>query len=134
MSVPRGYAGKVAFIDLTKPEVKVVPTDRFFKDYNIDPRLWLGGDGFIAKVLWKDITKAIDPLSPENEIVIAGGPWTGTAAPQAGTGNAGLRQSGNNRFFLRFFRLVFPGDAEICRIRCFSDSRQGCQADLRLYR
>ncbi len=84
MSLPRGYAGKVAYIDLSKPEAKVVPTERFFKDYNIDPRLWIGGDGFIAKVLWKDITKAIDPLSPENEIVIATGPWTGTAAPQAG--------------------------------------------------
>jgi len=108
MSVPRGYAGKVAFIDLTKPEVKVVPTDRFFKDYNIEPRLWLGGDGFIAKVLWKDITKAIDPLSPENEIIIAGGPWTGTSAPQAGRAMLGCVSPETTGFSSGSFGWYFP--------------------------
>ena len=39
MSLPKGYAGKVAVIDLTKPEAKIVPTERFFKDYGIEPRL-----------------------------------------------------------------------------------------------
>ncbi len=89
MPIPKGYAGKVAYIDLTTPEAKIVPIDRFFKDYDIDPRLWIGGDGFIAKILWKDITKSIDPLSPENEVVISTGPWTGTAAPQAGRAMVG---------------------------------------------
>src|SRR5512146_1255567 len=105
----KGYAGKVAILDLTKAEAKIVPTERFFKDYGIEPRLWIGGDGFIAKVLWKDITKAIDPLSPENEIVIATGPWTGTASPQAG----------------RSMRLVFPGHHEVCRVRHHDCTGQG---------
>ncbi len=108
MSVPRGYAGKVAYIDLTKPEARVVPTDRFFKEYNIDPRLWIGGDGFIAKVLWKDITRAIDPLSPENEIVIAGGPWTGTAAPQAGRAMLGCVSPETTGFSSGSFGWYFP--------------------------
>ncbi|MBN2240794.1 MAG: hypothetical protein JW712_13555 [Dehalococcoidales bacterium] len=84
MSIPKGYAGKVGFIDLTKNEVKIVPVDSFFKMYDINPKLWLGGDGFITKVFWKDYTEPIDPLGPENEIVIATGPWTATAAPWAG--------------------------------------------------
>ena len=108
MPVPKGYAGKVAYIDLTKPEARVVPTDRFFKDYNIDPRLWIGGDGFIAKVLWKDITKDIDPLSPENEIVIAPGPWTGTAAPQAGRAMLGCVSPETTGYSSGSFGWYFP--------------------------
>ena len=51
MSVPKGYAGNVAIIDLTNQEAKVVPIDKFWQDYDIDPRLWIGGDGFITKIL-----------------------------------------------------------------------------------
>jgi aldehyde:ferredoxin oxidoreductase len=108
MPIPKGYAGKVIYIDLTKPEAKVVTTDRFFKDYNIDPRLWLGGDGFIAKVLWKDITKDIDPLSPENEIVIATGPWTATAAPQAGRAMLGCVSPETTGYSSGSFGWYFP--------------------------
>jgi aldehyde:ferredoxin oxidoreductase len=108
MPVPKGYAGKVAIIDLTKPEARVVPSDRFFKDYGIDPRLWIGGDGFIAKVLWKDITKAIDPLSPENEIVIATGPWTATSAPQAGRSMLGCVSPETGGYSSGSFGWYFP--------------------------
>ena len=108
MSVPKGYAGKVAIIDLTKPEATVVPTDRFWRQYGIDPRLWIGGDGFIAKILWKDITKAIDPLSPENEIVIATGPWTGTAAPQAGRSMLGCISPETGGYSSGSFGWYFP--------------------------
>ena len=71
MAVPKGYAGNVAIIDLTNQKAQIVPTDEFWKEYDIDPRLWLGGDGFITKILWKDIPKAIDPIGPENEVIIA---------------------------------------------------------------
>ena len=84
MAVPKGYAGNVAIIDLTSQEAQVVPTDRFWRDYDIDPKLWLGGDGFITKILWKDFKEPIDPLGPENEIIISTGPWTATAAPWGG--------------------------------------------------
>ena len=45
MSVPKGYTRNVAIIDLGKQESQIVPIERFWKDYDIDPRLWLGGDG-----------------------------------------------------------------------------------------
>ncbi len=108
MAIPRGYAGNVAVIDLTGSEVQVMPTDRFFADYDIEPRLWIGGDGFIAKVLWKDIPKAIDPLSPENEIVIATGPWTATAAPQAGRAMLGCISPETGGFSSGSFGWYFP--------------------------
>jgi aldehyde:ferredoxin oxidoreductase len=108
MPVPKGYAGKVAFIDLTKPEARVVTTDQFFKEYGIEPRLWIGGDGFIAKILWKDIPKAIDPLSPENEVVIATGPWTGTASPQAGRSMLGCISPETTGYSSGSFGWYFP--------------------------
>ncbi|MBN2239205.1 MAG: hypothetical protein JW712_05490 [Dehalococcoidales bacterium] len=84
MSIPKGYAKNAAIIDLTTGDIQIIPLDKFFKQYDINPRLWIGGDGFITKILWKDIPEKIDPLSPENELILASGPWTATAAPQAG--------------------------------------------------
>jgi aldehyde:ferredoxin oxidoreductase len=89
MPVPKGYAKNAAIIDLTTRDIQIIPLDRFFKQYDIQPRMWIGGDGFIVKILWKDIPEAIDPLDPGNEIVLATGPWTATAAPQAGRGMLG---------------------------------------------
>ncbi len=108
MAVPKGYAGNVAIIDLTKLEAQVVPTDKFWRDYDIDPRLWVGGDGFITKILWKDIPEAIDPLGPENEIIIAGGPWTATAAPQAGRAMLGCISPETGGFSSGSFGWYFP--------------------------
>jgi aldehyde:ferredoxin oxidoreductase len=113
MSVPKGYAGSVAIIDLTKQEVQIVPTDRFWKDYGIEPRLWLGGDGFITKILWKDIPSAIDPLSPENEIIIATGPWTATAAPWAGRGMLGCMSPETGGFSSGSFGWFFPSTVKL---------------------
>ena len=108
MPLPKGYAGKVAVIDLTKQEAQGIPTDRFFKDYDIEPKLWLGGDGFVTKIFWKDFTKPIDPLGPENEVVIATGPWTATAAPWAGRAMLGCISPETGGFGSGSFGWVFP--------------------------
>ncbi len=108
MELPQGYVGNVAIINLGKQEAKIVPTERFFKDYNIEPRLWLGGDGFITKILWEDIATAIDPFSPENEIIIATGPWTATAAPWAGRGMLGCISPETGGFSSGSFGWLFP--------------------------
>ena len=84
MSIPKGYAPYALTVDLTTQEINRIPLDKFWRQYDIDPRLWIGGDGFITKILWKDIPEAIDPLSPENEVILSTGPWTATSAPQAG--------------------------------------------------
>jgi hypothetical protein len=52
MALPKGYAGKVLTVDLTKLEAKATPTDRFCRDYDIDLRLWLGDEwGFASSML-----------------------------------------------------------------------------------
>jgi aldehyde:ferredoxin oxidoreductase len=53
MNLPLGYSGKVAIIDLSREEAHTQLAEHFFSDYDINPRLWLGGDGIITKILWK---------------------------------------------------------------------------------
>ncbi len=84
MSIPAGYAGNVLIINLDNQKIDILPIDKFWGSYGINPRLWLGGDGVITKILWEDFSTPIEPFSPENEIIITTGPWTATAAPQSG--------------------------------------------------
>ena len=108
MPIPDGYAGKALIIGLEKHEAIVLPIDKFWADYGINPRLWLGGDGFITKIFWNDYHTPIDPLGPENEIVIATGPWTATAAPQAGRAMLGCISPETGGFGSGAFGWFFP--------------------------
>ncbi len=47
-------------------------------------RNYIGGRGISAKILYDEIDPTIDPLSPENKLIFAAGPLTGTAAPTGG--------------------------------------------------
>jgi len=42
---------------------------------------YIGGKGFAAKVLYDELKPGVDPFSPDNIIVVAVGPVTGTNAP-----------------------------------------------------
>jgi aldehyde:ferredoxin oxidoreductase len=108
MSIPHGYAGKALIIDLKKQEANILPMDSFWAKYDINPRLWLGGDGFITKILWGDCDTEINPLGPENEIIIATGPWTATAAPQAGRAMLGCISPETGGFGSGAFGWLFP--------------------------
>jgi aldehyde:ferredoxin oxidoreductase len=108
MPVPKGYAGKVLIVELEKQKADIVPTDKFWEEYGIDPRVWLGGDGFITKVLWEDFSTPVDPFSSENEIIIATGPWTATAAPWAGRAMLGCISPETGGFSSGSFGWMFP--------------------------
>jgi aldehyde:ferredoxin oxidoreductase len=68
-----GYNGKVLRIDLTDEKVTTEPIDRSFC------RKYLGGAGFVAYYLLKELKLGIDPLAPENKLIFALGPLTGIA-------------------------------------------------------
>lgn len=74
----KGYNGRFCVVDLAKGkcEFKEI-TDGFVE-------LYVGGKGFAAYELYTRTTKGIDPLSPENPIIIATGPLTATTAPTFG--------------------------------------------------
>ncbi len=71
----KGYIGKCAKIDLSKDKIETVtlPED-FLTNY-------IGGYGFAAKILWDELKPGIDPLSPENILIVNIGPFPGTYLP-----------------------------------------------------
>lgn len=74
--MPYGYNGRWLRVNLTTHEIKVeeVP-DRIY-------RMYLGGRGFGAYLLFKELRPGVDPLSPENKLMFAVSVITG--APIAG--------------------------------------------------
>jgi aldehyde:ferredoxin oxidoreductase len=74
----RGWNGKVLRIDLSTGKVTTQTYDSEFAGK------FLGGRGFAAKILWDDLRPGTDPLSPENELIIAAGPLTGLSMPSPG--------------------------------------------------
>jgi|Deesub1362B_J571_1020462.scaffolds.fasta_scaffold00005_361 aldehyde:ferredoxin oxidoreductase len=74
--MPNGYGGKIIKIDLSREKVIVEDTPmKILKKY-------IGGKGFAAKYLYDNLDN-IDPLSPENILIIAVGPASGTKIPIA---------------------------------------------------
>jgi aldehyde:ferredoxin oxidoreductase len=73
-----GYHGRILRIDLTDGQIAVEAPDQAFY------RRYLGGAGFVAYYLLKEVPPGIDPLGPENRLIFACGPLTGV--PLAGSG------------------------------------------------
>ena len=73
----KGYAGAFLHVDLTHKSLKKIPLDgKLAREY-------LGGAGFCSRVLYDKIKPEIDPMGPENVLMFATGPLTGTLFPQA---------------------------------------------------
>lgn len=73
-----GYCGKVLRVNLSTGEIKKEPLDLEVA------KKFLGGRGLGSYILSKEIDPAVDPLSPENKIIFATGPLTGSSAPTSG--------------------------------------------------
>ncbi len=77
--VERGYANRTLYIDLATNTIREKPVTQQMKD------IFTGGRGFCNWLLWNAVTPETRWDSPENEIVIAGGPIGGiTAYPGSG--------------------------------------------------
>ncbi len=73
-----GWHGKLLRVDLTSGASQVEEIDpQIAKDY-------LGGRGWAIRYLYDEIDPRVDALAPENKLIFATGPLTGTPAP---TGN-----------------------------------------------
>lgn len=72
-----GYAGKVLRIDLDSRKTGEYPwTDA-------DRETYLGGKIMAAKILYDHLEPGMDPLSPDNWLVVSTGPLSGTGAPSS---------------------------------------------------
>jgi len=81
MSIKSGYFKQHLHIDLTKGTAeRRTLADAFIERY-------IGGRGFGAKLVWDNLKKhdfKLDPLGPENLLVVAPGPLTGVYLPSSG--------------------------------------------------
>jgi len=73
-----GYMGKLLHVNLNTGEIKEEPLNSEVA------RDFIGGYGFMSRVLYDLIPAGSDPLGPENVLAIATGPLTGSGIP-AGT-------------------------------------------------
>lgn len=81
MSIRSGYFKKHLQIDLSSGNVsRERLSDEFLEKY-------IGGRGFGAKLVWDNLLEhnfQVDPLGPDNLLVMAPGPLTGVYAPSSG--------------------------------------------------
>jgi aldehyde:ferredoxin oxidoreductase len=73
-----GYGGSILRIDLAKGTFEKTPTpEALIRDF-------IGGRGFGAYFLYKEVPAKADPLGPENKVIISCGPLSGLMIPGAG--------------------------------------------------
>ncbi|MCK5579610.1 MAG: aldehyde ferredoxin oxidoreductase family protein [Planctomycetes bacterium] len=73
-----GWMGKMAEVDLTTRQVKIIKGDP--EQYKV----YLGGRGLGARILYDRVDQKIKPFDPENCLVFTVGPLTSTSAPTSG--------------------------------------------------
>ncbi len=115
-----GYAGKILRIDLTHQKTTTESLDlKMAEDY-------IGGRGLASRLFYEEVNPTIDPLSPENKLLFATGPITGTGAPAASryvvvcksplTGTIACSNSGGffgpEMKFAGYDVIIFEGRAE----------------------
>jgi len=71
------YGGHILRVDLSSGEIQKEPTAAYAAD-------WIGGRGLNARILYRELKAGIDPLSPENVLMLSVGPLTGTLFPGSG--------------------------------------------------
>ena len=80
-SIKSGYFRKHLYVDLSAGRAERLDLDANFC------RKYIGGRGFGAKLVWDNLVRndfKIDPLGPENILVVAPGPLTGAYLPSSG--------------------------------------------------
>ena len=70
-----GWTGQILRVDLTNRTHRVETFSQEFAD------TWIGGRGFAVKILYDELAPGIDPLGPENKLVVAVGPSPASRPP-----------------------------------------------------
>jgi aldehyde:ferredoxin oxidoreductase len=82
-----GYAGRVLYVDLNTGNTRVEKLNMHYA------KKYVGGIG-LGMRLWLDNSKpGVEPLSPDNPLILALGPISGTMFPTGGNGHAFVAKS-----------------------------------------
>ncbi len=85
MNIVNGYTGNILRVDLTNEKITIEnPEEIFYRRY-------IGGEGFVAYYLLKELKVGIDPLSAKNKLIFTTGPLTGFAIPGTGRNSVGAK-------------------------------------------
>ena len=71
----KGYFGTFLKVDLTSRKIENFPIS------DEDLGLYVGGSTLAAKIIYDYVKPGMDPLAPENPLVFAAGPFTGSNIP-----------------------------------------------------
>ncbi len=84
-TVKGGYAGHILRVDLAAGTHRVEPLP-------VDwPDKYIGGRGFVARILYDEVPPGTDPLGPANKVVMAAGPLSGVFLPGCGKTHFGAK-------------------------------------------
>jgi len=100
----KGYAGKILRVDLTNKKVTAENVDDTLA------RQYLGGNGFGIKYLYDEVPAGLNPLDPENRLIIMTGPGEGTMLPGAGRAVVVTKSPLTNHFIDSYFGGHFGGE------------------------
>ncbi len=90
--MPFGYTGTILRVDLNSQEISTEHPDALFY------RRYMGGWGFIANFLLREVKPRSDPLGPDNKLIIAPGVVTGAPVAGSGRGAIGAKSPLTNAF------------------------------------
>ncbi|MBN1317753.1 MAG: hypothetical protein JXA42_19880, partial [Anaerolineales bacterium] len=72
-----GWTGKILRVDLSLERTWTEPSLPLGQEV-------IGGRGIAARLAWDEIPPGVGPFDPENLLILAVGPLTGTSAPNSG--------------------------------------------------
>ena len=82
-----GYAGRILYVDLTTGKTR---TEKLSEE---EAKKYIGGIGLGMKLYLSNSKPGVDPFNPENPLVLALGPVSGTMFPTGGNGHAFISKS-----------------------------------------
>lgn len=74
--------------DYISNQLRIFLSNRLFQIEEVDQgvlKKFIGGVGYAAKLLYKELDRGIDPLAPDNKIIFATGPLTSYQIPGGGS-------------------------------------------------
>lgn len=83
--MPYGYNGRILRVNLSSNNISMEEPDEVFY------RRYFGGRGMITYYLLKELKPGVDPLGPENKLIFAAGPVTGTPVAGSGRNSVGAK-------------------------------------------
>jgi len=87
-----GYSDKILRVNLSNDKISIEhPEEIFYRKY-------IGGEGFVAYYLLKELKPNTDPLGPENKLIFATGPITGVSIAGTGRNSVGAKSPLTNGF------------------------------------